>query len=305
LEMVQSILINQYDNSMQAEFIKLFNRSGLPLHFNKTGYKDFTNYQRISFIILFRRSRKSLRDFIVEMKESKWISWLGFVRIPSKSTLHNWIKLFEMKTIRQLFDSLKPKSPTITAIDGTGFDSFHRSRHYEKRVGFDKMPYAKADLFVDTTSKKIIDFSLVNKHQHDIVAAKQFCRRNNLQNVTILCDGAYDCEDLHEFVDGKGGKLYAPVRKMNKRSLRKSPKGFFRKMCVELPEFFGKRSIIEAINASLKKRFLICLRSKKDLMKKKEFAWTMIVYNLTKTIENSQTQQKELNYFFILILIES
>ena len=301
--MLQNILINQYDNPMQAEFIKLFNCSGLPLYFNKTGYKDFTNYQRISFIILFRRSEKSLRDFIVGMSESKWISWLGFVRIPSKSTLHNWIKLFEMKTIRQLFDFLRPKSPTITAIDGTGFDSFHRSRHYEKRVGFDKMPYAKADLFVDTATKKIIDFSLVNKHQHDIIAAKQFCRRNNLEGITILCDGAYECEELHRFIDGKGGKLFAPVRKINKRSLRKTPKGWFRKKCIELPDFFGKRSIIEAVNASLKKRFINCLRSKKDFIKKHEFAWTMIVYNLTKTIENSSTKQKELKYFFILILI--
>lgn len=289
---------------MQEEFIKLFNRSGLPLYFNKTGYKDFTNYQRISFIILFRRSGKSLRDFTVEMKESKWISWLDFVRIPSKSTLHNWIKLFEMKTIRQLFDSLKPKSPSITAIDGTGFDSFHRSRHYEKRVGFGKMPYAKADLFVDTATKKIIDFSLVNKHQHDIVAAKQFCRRNNLHGITILCDGAYDCEELQRFVDGKGGKLFAPVRKTNKRSLRKFPKGFFRKKCLNLPSFFGKRSIVEAVNASLKKRFLNCLRGKTDLSKEKEFAWTMIVYNLTKTVENpSLATQTELQTFFIFIWI--
>ncbi len=301
--MVQSILINQYDNPMQVEFIKLFHSSGLPLHFNKTGYKDFTNYQRISFIILFRRNGKSLRNFVVEMSESKWISWLGFVRIPSKSTLHNWIKLFEMKTIKQLFNFLKPKFPTLTAIDGTGFDSFHRSRHYEKRVGFTKMPYAKADLFVDTATKKIIDFSLVNKHQHDIVAAKQFCRRNDLQDVTILCDGAYDCEELHRFVYDKGGKLFAPVRKINKRSLRKFPKGWFRKRCLELPDFFGKRNIIEAVNASLKKRFLNCLRRKTDLMKEKEFAWTMIVYNLTKTIENSKTGQKQLKYFFILILI--
>ncbi|MDP2947098.1 MAG: transposase [Nanoarchaeota archaeon] len=302
--MVQNILINQYDNPLQEEFIKLFARSGLPLHFNKTGYKDFTNFQRVSIIILFRRSGKSLRDFVVGMSESKWISWLGFIRIPSKSTLHNWIKLFEFKTIKQLFNFLKPKSPSITAIDGTGFDSFHRSRHYEKRVGFDKMPYAKADLFVDTATKKIIDFSLVNKHQHDIVAAKQFCQRNNLEGITILCDGAYDCEELHRQIHDAGGKLFAPVRKMNKRSLKKFPKGWFRKKCLKLPDFFGKRSIIEAVNASLKKRFLNCLRSKTDHMKKREFAWTMVVYNLTKNTENpSSTIQTELQTFFILIWV--
>ena len=40
---------------MEEQLIKLFHSSDLPLHFNKTGYKDFTNYQRISLIIIFRR----------------------------------------------------------------------------------------------------------------------------------------------------------------------------------------------------------------------------------------------------------
>ncbi len=293
---------------MQEEFIKLFNRSGLPLYFNRTGYKDFTNFQRISIIILFRRSGKSLRDFIFEMRESKWISWLGFIRIPSKSTLHNWIKLFEMKTIRQLFSFLKPKSPSITAIDGTGFDSFHRSRHYEKRAEeikpLPKMPYAKADLFVDCSTKKIIDFSLVNHHQHDIIAARQFCLRNNLKNVTILCDKGYDCEALHRQIYDAGGNLYAPVRKRHKWSNKRFPKGWFRKKCLKLPNFYNKRSVVEAVNASLKKRFINCLRNKTNPMKEKEFAWTMVVYNLTKNLENlSSAKQMELQTFFILIWV--
>ena len=296
-------LLNQYNHPLEKQFIKLFHSSNLPLHFNKTGYKDFTNYQRVSLIILYRRSRQSLRDFISGMKESKWISWLGFKRIPSKSTLHNWINLFKMKTIKQLFDQLRPKFPTLTAIDGTGFDSFHRSRHYEKRVGFNKMPYAKADLFVDTATKKIIDFSLVNKHQHDIVAARQFMKRNNLKDVKILCDGAYDCEDFHKFIVDKGGKLYAPVRKRNKRSLKKFPKGYYRKQCIELPEFFGKRSIVEAVNAVLKRRFINSLRSKKDLMKKREFAWTMIVYNLDRELICGGNEGQQEISFFILVLV--
>ena len=93
--MLQNILLNQYNNPLEKEFIKLFHSSNLPIHSNKTGNKEFTNYQRISVIILFRRSKKALRDFIKELQESKWISWLQLIRIPSKSTLHNWIKLFQ------------------------------------------------------------------------------------------------------------------------------------------------------------------------------------------------------------------
>jgi len=303
MSMTQTILINQYNNPLEKELLNLFHESGLPRYFNKTGYKDFDNYQRISLIVLFRRSKKALRDFIKELQESKWVSWLGLKRIPSKSTLHNWISLFKMKTIRQLFKIIKPKNSKLTAIDGTGFDSFHRSRHYEKRVGFTKMPYAKVDLFVDVKTKEIIDFSLVNHHQHDIIAARQFVKRNFLKGIKVLCDGGYDCESFHRQIFDKGGKLYAPVRKIDKRSLRKFPKGWFRKQCLELPDFMGQRSIIECINAVLKRRFLSCLRSKKSCMKKREFGWTMIVYNLTRRLEVSGFEQIKINSFFISIWI--
>lgn len=303
MSMTQIVLTSQYNNPLEKELINLFHCSRLPNHSNKTGNKEFTNYQRISLIILFRRSKKALRDFVKELQESKWTSWLGLRRIPSKSSLQYWIKQFEMKTIRQLFSFLKPKKSKLTAIDGTGFDSFHRSRHYEKRVGFTKTPYSKVDLFVDVESKEIIDFSLVTKHQHDIVAARQFIKRNNLKGVEVLCDGGYDCEDFHCQIFEKGGKLYAPVRKMNKRSLLKRPKGFFRRQCVELPDYMGQRSIVECINAVLKRRFLSCLRSKKSCMKKREFGWVMIVYNLTRKLENSGFEQLEMDSFFVLVWI--
>lgn len=299
----QNTIFNQYNNPLEKELINLFHCSGLPNHSNKTGNKEFTNYQRISLIILFRRSKKALRDFIRELKESKWTSWLGLRRIPSKSSLHNWIEKFEMKTIRQLFNLIRPKNSKLTAIDGTGFDSFHRSRHYEKRVGYTQTPYAKVDLFIDVKTKEIIDFSLVTKHQHDIIAARQFAKRNNLKGIEVLCDGGYDCEDFHKQIFEKGGKLYAPVRKMNKRSLRRYPKGRFRKQCLELPEYMGQRSIIECVNAVLKRRFLSCLRSKKSIMKKREFAWVMIVYNLTKRLESSGFEQNKVDSFFILFWI--
>lgn len=305
--MSQNLLTNQYNNSLEREFIKLFSQSNLPLHSNKTGNKEFTNYQRISIIILFRRSRKALRDFVKELRESKWVSWLQLRRIPSKSSLHYWIKNFEMKTVKQLFNQLKPKSPKLTAIDGTGLDSFHRSRHYEKRVGFDKMPYAKVDLFIDVKSKQIIDFSLVNHHQHDIISARQFIKRNNLNGVKVLCDGGYDCEDFHRQIFEKGGRLYAPVRKMNKRTNKRFPTGWFRKQCLELPDFMGQRSIIECINAVLKRRFISYLRSRNSNMKKREFAWSMIVYNLTRKIEiidkDSVVPIIKTDSFFILIEI--
>ena len=307
--MLQQKILPKHCNELQNELIKLFHSSGMPLHFNKTGNKEFTNYQRISLIILLRRSKKSLRDFVVELRESRWTSWLDLRRIPGKSTLHDWIKMFKMKTIRQLFKLLKPKKSTLTAIDGTGFDSWQRSRHYEKRVNeigdLPHMPYAKADLFIDVKTRKVLDFNLNFTRMHDVKVAEKIFKRFNLKNKIILADKGYDSEPLHELVRNKRGILYAPVRKTDKRSFkRKRPKGFYRRKCVELPEYYHQRSIIEAINFSIKKKQITSLMSKKKYMQMREFAWQMITYNLRINLKiKCASMETEQNYFFVLVKI--
>ncbi len=64
--MLQQNILSKFNSKLEEELNNLFHLSDLPLYFNKTGNKEFTNYQRISIIILFVRSKKSLRDFILE-----------------------------------------------------------------------------------------------------------------------------------------------------------------------------------------------------------------------------------------------
>ena len=151
---------------------------------NKTGNKEFTNYQRISIIILFQRSKKSLRGFVDEIKESKWISWIGLKKPIRKSTLHDWLKIFNMQAIRKICKVLLPKKVELAVVDGTGFDSWQRSRHYEKRVGevsLPHMPYAKADLFIDVKTQIILDFNLLTFREHDVKGAKRIFKRNEIK----------------------------------------------------------------------------------------------------------------------------
>ena len=290
-------------NKLENQLIKIFHSSGLPLYFNKTGNKEFTNYQRVSIIILFQRSKKSIRDFIEELYESKWVSWLGLKKIPKKSTLHDWLKIFNMKIIRKICKVLLPEEIKLAVVDGTGFDSWQRSRHYEKRIGevqIPPMPYAKVDLFAYVKTRKIIDFSLVCKRQHDIIANRKMFKRNRLKEVIILGDGASDCESLHRLVRSKGGKLFAPVRKNDKRTFRnKKPKGRYRRECLKLPDFMSQRSIIESINYSLKQKQIQSLNSKKVVMKQREFGWNVVWYNLRMELKNSI--QDEQTFLFLRI----
>ena len=294
-------------NKLENQLVKIFHSSNLPLHFNKTGNKEFTNYQRVSIIILLRRSGKSLRQFIDEnLSESKWISWLGLKKIPKKSTLHDWLKLFSMKTIRQLFTLLIPKKVKLTAIDSTGIDSWRRSKHYEKRCeefGEKKLPpmnYAKTSLFVDVEKKFILDWDLVMSHEHDVKIAERIFKRNKIKNIYGLGDKGFDSENLHEIARANGINFFAPVRKMNKRAFKdKRPKGFYRRQCKENPpEFKGMRSIVENVNYVLKETQIASLRSKKHSMRERELGWHLIFYNLKRVI--GLTNSKEIQTFFIL-----
>jgi hypothetical protein len=75
--MLQQNILPEFNNRLEKQLNELFHYLGLPLHFNKTGYKEFTNYQRISLIIIFRREDKSIRDFLKYLEESKGFLGLG------------------------------------------------------------------------------------------------------------------------------------------------------------------------------------------------------------------------------------
>lgn len=306
--MLQQIILPKYNNRLEEQLINLFHSSELPLHFNKTGNKEFTNYQRISIIILFQRSKKSLRDFVVEFQESKWISYLGLKKIPKKSTLHDWLKMFNMKIIRKISKVLLPDKIELTSIDGTGFDSWQRSRHYEKRAleigDLPHMPYAKADLFIDVKTQIVLDFSLLTHREHDVKVAERIFKRNRIKNIIGLGDKGYDSENLHEIARANGITFYAPVRKMDKKALsNKRPKGRYRRQCVELPEFYGMRWINETVNSVLKRTQIHFLRSKKSFMKQREFGWQIILYNIKRKIIVENNKIKVQTFFYSILII--
>jgi len=99
---------------------------------------------------------------------------------------------------------------------------------------------------------------------------------------------------LHEVARENGINFYAPVRKKDKKAFQnKLPKGFYRRQCKENPpDFKGQRSKNETVNSVLKRKQINFLRSKLSFMKKREFGWHIILFNLkieTKTESNFQT----------------
>ena len=281
----QTYIDETFRHILHEQIIKLCHSLDFPLHWNSFGPKKFTNYQRVGLIALFLRSKKSLRDFILELKESRWSSWLGLKELPGKSTLHDWLKLFDLKILR-LFqrEILCKEKPSLMAIDATGIDSWQRSRHYEKRMfeglepyeRLNKMPYAKLDIIIDVDTGIIHDFVLRIKPRHDTLGAKSIFKRMKHKGVKILADRGYDSEPLHKIARQAGNILYAKIRKMKKGI----PGGFYRKKCMIKDPEYNRRPRVESVFNAIKHRRLNALRSKQPHMKKREIAWHIIIYNL-------------------------
>ena len=280
---------NQYENALHEQLLKLFHLVEKRRFSNHLGPKLYCNFQKFALIVLFKRSGKALRKFIKELPESRWIKWLGFCEIPSKTSLHRWIKEYSTRSLREFIQTLlKSEKPSLMAIDATGLESWQRSKHYENRlkdfgVRNPYQPYAKVDFLVDTKTLCIHEFRMRLKPRHDVLGAKELFKRTRLKGVKVLGDKGYDSEELHKLARQNNIELYAPVRNTS----RKSPKGFWRRKCKCADPDYSRRSTVESVMHAFKSQ-VHNLRSKLHYMKKKELALAVLVYNIEKMVNTLQ-----------------
>lgn len=134
----------------------------LPKYANKTGNKQFTQNQKLSCVILYFKSKLSLREFCSYFNnETIWPRRLYLKYKINKSSLNRWIKEFSLTFIKQILEiTIKTESPEILGIDGTGISSTFKSSYYQKRLqefGLNpKSPYHKLDVICDLQGKKKI-----------------------------------------------------------------------------------------------------------------------------------------------------
>ena len=310
--MYQQVIQSNYNNKLEEELIKLFHLSDLPLHFNHKGNKQFTNYQRISLIIIFRRENKPIRDFIEWLGESKWFSWLGLKKIPKKSTFHDWLNLFDMRLIRELINlSVDKTDLKVIAIDGSGVETNFKSSYYKKRLNdFGekiKSSYHKLDIIVDTYGKKqIIDYSFLLKNRHDSFVAKKLLKKIKFRKCKILADKGYPNYDFIEFSKTKQNNFISPPKdyggKCRHDNFKRERK--IRNFESNKP-IYRRRVIVECVFSSLKRKQQLKLGSKLSYMKKREMGWHILFYNIRRNIVFDRNGVKEslAFYFFIFEIL--
>jgi len=305
---MRQMILAHPQNNLEKQLLNLFHSSDLPLHFNYKGNKQFTNYQRISLIIIFRRENKSIRDFIIWLGESKWVSWLGLKKTPKKSTFHDWLDLFDTKLIRELINfSVDKKDLKVTAIDGSGVQTNFQSPYYQKRLkelGEEiKNSYHKLDIIVDVYGKKqILDYSFLLKNRHDSFVAKKLLKKIKFTRCRILADKGYPNYEFIDLSKTKQNNFISPPKNYGGKCRHNN---FKRERKIRNFEsnktIYRRRVIVECVFSSLKRKQNLKLRSKLGYMKKREIGWHILFYNIRRNIEFNGVQLKESLSFFILI----
>jgi hypothetical protein len=280
--MIQTKIQHTPKHRFLSELINLYHAMDLSLHDNILGPKVYSEFQKLSLVVLFRRSKKVLRDFITEMYETKWPSWLDLRQIPSKSVLQNWCKKYTIDFLRNLNRTfLKKKNPKLMAIDATGVDAYQRSKHYERRIHIDPI-FNKLTIFIDVENMLIYDHILQIKPRHDVKSAESIFKRTKLRKIKTLADKGYDSEPLHKVAQSKQNILFAPVR----NSPKKYPKGKNRRRCANGDDDYNKRVHVESCIHSLKRRRIGNLHSKLHFMKKREMAIQILIHNIEKMMNH-------------------
>lgn len=284
-----------FSNKLHGEILKLCHCAKLKPHNFIRGCKLFNNYQRVALIVLYIQSGKSLRDFTSNLNGSlnSWKHWLQLKKLPCKSTLHLWLKTFNLEFIRELLhQTISGIKPEIVAIDGSGVDTQYKSSYFQKRLldfGFrkPKSPWHKLDIIVDVKSKEkwILDFSFLIKQQHDSQVAWQLFNRFKLKNLIVLADKGYYWFDLFDLLKSKNNILVVPPKNYGTKCLHKrSRRRNFHQTYENNKEFYALRNNIESVFSSLKRVQGLKIRSRKSFMKKREMGWQIIWYNIRKKL---------------------
>jgi|GEM_PF-2103698 len=305
--------ITQVNNPVQKQLIKLFHNSGLPNHFNHYGNKEFTNYQRISLIVLFRKSKKSIRDFIEWLCESRWSSWLGLKKIPGKSTFHDWLMLFGTALIRKLVELVTDISDLkVAAIDGTGIPSNYRSPYYEKRRKEFKLktsrPYNKLDIIADTNKKKhIINYSFLLKNRNDSFVGKKLIKKFKFKRVKIVADKGYPDYKFMEMAKENQNNFISPPKDYKGKCKHNNFKRLRKERNYQSNKrVYNRRPIVESVISSIKRVQDPKLRSKLPYMKKREMGWHILLYNIRMNVKfdkSSASKQTLVSYFFVILVV--
>lgn len=294
--MVRQLVLNEIipkkKRSFKEELNEIILSLDLPKYSNKMGNKQFTDAQKLSCVILYFRSKLSLREFCEHFNtESSWPRDLGLRYEIKKSTLNDWVKIFDLKFLKEILEKTNQgDKPKILGIDGTGLSSKYKSSYFIKRLkdfGMNyKSPYHKLDIICDLQNgKKIYDYTFTMKQYNDKKQARRLFSRFKMKNITMIGDKGYYYFWLFSRMRKLNNIFIVPPIGTGEKCLHNNiVRKKFRETFYENEDKYSLRNNVEGVFSALKRTILSKIVSKNYMTKKREVGFKIIIYNMKKNV---------------------
>ena len=287
-QLVLKEIISKKKRTFKEELFEILLSLNLPKYPNKHGNKQFTTFQRLGLVILYFRSKLSLREFCDYINnESLWKRDFQLKYALRKSTLNDWVKSFDLNFLKEILNQTnKGDKPKIMGIDGTGLSSKYKSSYFQRRLkdfGINyHSPYHKLDIICDLQGKKkIYDFTFTMKQYNDKKQAKRLFKRFKFKNITMIGDKGYYYFWLFSHMRKLNNTFIVPpvgtgTKCVHNNVVRKK----FRETFYENEEQYSLRNNVEGVFSALKRTILTKIVSKNYMTKKREVSFKIIIYNI-------------------------
>src|SRR3989344_2110100 len=251
----------------------LLKRLNAPRWLHHFGPKTYEFYEHLVALLIKYYGRFSYRRTVNFMK-----NMLGMI-CPSKSALQSTAKKIPKWMWDKALELTSGIKHHIVAIDGTGFSRTNPSYHYLRRID-GKLPrkYTKLTAAFDTRRKKWCAAVVRVLPAHDMKDAIPLIAKSN-PNIVVM-DKAGDAERLHKFCYENGIEAHIPLKNYGKKVVhnhwsyrRKAAKKFRLRT-------YGRRSLIESGNGSIKRKFGSSVSSKNCKTIRAEVMARLLCHNL-------------------------
>ena len=264
---------------------KLYNSlADYPKYLTKFSKKTFTVSQIIVLKTLkevMNKSYDGLVDFLEDFAVIGDI--LELKRIPDPTTILKYGRRIDLKIVENTIHKSSQSNKHTIAIDATGFENHHASKHYCRTINikFSRRKYVKLSIAMDTDSQLICSHKSRVAPANDTKDFIPLLKKIKQGKIKMVCaDKGYDSKKNRFFVYKKLNAIpNIPKRKITGAN-------YLTKMYDE--RTYHQRSKSETVFSVMKKLFGSWLKSKKLKTQKLEIAYKCLAYNIRRQVISSE-----------------
>jgi len=253
-----------------------------PKFLSKFSQKTYTNGQIIVLKTLkeiLNISYEDLVSFVDDFSEISEIIHLK--RTPNPSTILRRSRKIGVQNIEKLLHKSSRKKKSCIAIDATGFENHHASKHYCKTINlkFSRRKYIKLSIAIDTQTQLICAQKTRIAPAHDTKDFIPLLKKIKGTKIKmVFADKGYDSKKNRKFVYKKlGARPNIPKRK-------NSGPNYLSKMYDK--KTYHQRSKSETVFSVIKRLFGSALRSSKLMTQRIEILYKCLAYNFRRLSMN-------------------